>query len=90
MCSLIRAGVLSPSSLQNCAACCMFIKHRPLRTVPLQRSDGKVQQDSNGLCSLFIGKSQDQWDIHLQQIAGALRASGLLQISQCWVGRRIP
>ena len=23
----------------------------------------------------FIGKKQDQWDIHLQQIAGALRAS---------------
>jgi hypothetical protein len=23
----------------------------------------------------FIGKSQKQWDIHLQQIAGALRSS---------------
>ena len=23
----------------------------------------------------FIGKKQDQWDVHLQQIAGALRAS---------------
>ena len=61
------------------AELCRVLHIHKARTTPYRpSSNGQVERYNRTLMDAvrcFIGKSQDQWDIHLQQIAGALRAS---------------
>ena len=61
------------------AELCRVLHIHKARTTPYRpSSNGQVERYNRILMDAvrcFIGKSQDQWDIHLQQIAGALRAS---------------
>ena len=58
---------------------CKALQIHKARTTPYRpSSNGQVERYNRTLMDAvrcFIGKKQDQWDIHLQQIAGALRAS---------------
>ena len=58
---------------------CKVLEIHKARTTPYRpSSNGQVERYNRTLMDAircFIGKSQNQWDLHLQQIAGALRAS---------------
>ena len=58
---------------------CKALQIHKARTTPYRpSSNGQVERYNRTLLDAvrcFIGKKQDEWDIHLQQIAGALRAS---------------
>jgi transposase InsO family protein len=58
---------------------CRVLEIHKARTTPYRPSaNGQVERYNRTLMDAvrcFIGKSQDQWDLYLQQIAGALRSS---------------
>ena len=58
---------------------CKALQIHKARTTPYRpSSNGQVERYNRTLVDAvrcFIGKKQDQWDVYLQQIAGALRAS---------------
>ncbi|MCW4335780.1 MAG: RNase H-like domain-containing protein [Candidatus Thiodiazotropha endolucinida] len=58
---------------------CKALQIHKARTTPYRpSSNGQVERYNRTLMDAvrcFIGKKQDQWDRHLQQLAGALRAS---------------
>ena len=58
---------------------CRVLEIHKARTTPYRpSSNGQVERYNRTLMDAvrcFIGKSQKQWDLHLQQIAGALRSS---------------
>jgi transposase InsO family protein len=61
------------------AALCEALHIHKTRTTPYRPSaNGQVERYNRTLMDAvrcFIGKSQNQWDLHLQQITGAIRAS---------------
>jgi len=60
-------------------ALCKALEIHKTRSTPYRpSSNGQVERYNRTLMDAvrcFIGKSQHRWDVHLQQIAGALRAS---------------
>ena len=60
-------------------ALCDALQIHKSRTTPYRPSaNGQAERYNRSLMDAircFIGKSQNQWDLHLQQIAGALRSS---------------
>jgi len=58
---------------------CKALQIHKTRTTPYRPSaNGQVERFNRTLMDAvrcFLGKSQDKWDLHVQQIAGALRAS---------------
>ena len=58
---------------------CKVLEIHKARSTPYRpSSNGQVERYNRTLMDAvrcFIGKSQNEWDLHLQQIAGALRAS---------------
>ena len=58
---------------------CKALQIHKARTTPYRpSSNGQVERYNRTLMDAvrcFIGNKQDQWDVYLQQIAGALRAS---------------
>lgn len=58
---------------------CKLLQIHKTRTTPYRPSaNGQVERYNRTLMDAvrcFIGKSQNQWDVHIQQIAGALRSS---------------
>ena len=60
-------------------ALCDALRIHKSRTTPYRPSaNGQAERYNRSLMDAircFIGKSQNQWDLHLQQIAGALRSS---------------
>ena len=70
-----KAAILN----QNCLPPCVALQIHKSRTTPYRPSaNGQAERYNRSLMdaiSCFIGKSQNQWDLHLQQIAGALRSS---------------
>ena len=58
---------------------CKVVEIHKTRTTPYRPSaNGQVERYNRTLMDAircFIGKAQNQWDVHLQQIAGALRSS---------------
>ena len=58
---------------------CQSLKIHKTRTTPYRpSSNGQVERFNRTLMDAvrcFLGKTQDKWDVHVQQIAGAIRAS---------------